>query len=237
MTILALEHVSKTYYRGGRHRLAVLRDITLTVEAGELVAIVADPTAGKTTLLRIAAGLEPPDAGTVHLDHRPLPATSDPDPRIALVTRTPPPRETMTMRMLDLVAIPLLEQMSLGKAHRRVTPMLDALGVGDLASATWGELSDAERTAIQIAQAAVRRPLLLLVDNVTTGLGIAHVDAVLGCLRHAADIDRTAVLMTAGSLDEAAHVDSIYSLSAGSLIAMTTTRQRGRVLDFPAERR
>lgn len=236
MTLLALEHVDKTYYRGGRHRLRILRDVALDVDAGELAAIVADPTAGKTTLLRIAAGLEPPDSGTVRIAGEPLPATDDPDPRIALVTRTPPPRETMTMRMLDLVAIPLLEQMSLAKAHRRVTPMLEALGVGDLSSATWVELSDAERVAIRIAQAVVRKPLLLLVDDVMAGLGIAHVDAVLGCLRHAADDDRTAVLMTAGSLEETARVDTLYSLSAGSLVAMST-RERGQVLDFPAERR
>jgi ABC-type multidrug transport system ATPase subunit len=236
MTLLAVEHVEKTYYRGGRHRLPILRDATLHVDAGELAAVVADPTAGKTTLLRIAAGIEPPDAGTVKLAGQPLPTANDPDPRIALVTRTPPPRETMGMRMLDLVAIPLLERMSLGKAHRRVTPMLEALGVGDLSSATWVELSDAERAAIRIAQAAVRRPLLLLVDDVASGLGIAHVDAVLGCLRHAADDDRTAVLMTAGSLEETAYVDTLYSLSAGSLVAMST-RQRGQVLDFPAERR
>jgi ABC-type multidrug transport system ATPase subunit len=236
MTLLAVEHVEKTYYRGGRHRLPILRDVTLHVDAGELAAVVADPTAGKTTLLRIAAGIESPDAGTVKLAGQLLPTANDPDPRIALVTRTAPPRETMGMRMLDLVAIPLLEQMSLGRAHRRVTPMLEALGVSDLSSATWVELSDAERAAIRIAQAAVRRPLLLLVDDVASGLGIGHVDAVLGCLRHAADDDRTAVLLTAGNLEEAAHVDTLYSLSAGSLVAMST-RQRGQVLDFPAERR
>lgn len=235
MTLLELEHVDKTYYRGGRHRVRVLRDITLDIDAGALAAIVADPTAGKTTLLRIAAGLEPPDAGTVQLAGQPLPAKSDPDPRIALVTRTPPPRETMGMRMLDLVAIPLLEQMSLGKAHRRVTPMLEALGVSDLSSATWVELSDAERAAIRVAQAAVRRPLILLVDDVASGLGIAHVDAVLSCLRHAADEDGAAVLMTAASLEEAACVDTLFSLSGGSLVAMSTS-ERGQVLDFPAER-
>lgn len=236
MTLLALEHVDKTYYRGGRHRLPILRDATLRVDAGELAAVLADPTAGKTTLLRIAAGLEPPDAGTVGLAGQPLRTTSDPDPRIALVTRSPPPRETMGMRMLDLVAIPLLEQMSLAKAHRRVTPMLEALGVSDLASATWVELSDAERAAIRIAQAAVRRPLLLLIDDVASGLGVAHADTVLSCLRHAADDDHTAVLMTAGSLEETARVDTLYSLSAGSLVAMTSG-ERGQVLDFPAERR
>jgi ABC-type multidrug transport system ATPase subunit len=236
MTLLALEHVEKTYYRGGRHRLAILRDVSLHVDAGELAAIVADPTAGKTTLLRVAAGLEQPDAGAVRLAGRPLRASNDPDPRIAIVGRTAPPRETMTMSMLDLVAIPLMEQMSLAKAHRRVTPMLNVLGVGDLSSATWGELSDAERAAIRIAQAAVRRPLLLLADDVMAGLGIAHVDAVLGCLRHAADDDGTAVLMTAGSLEETARVDTLYSLSAGSLVAMSSD-ERGQVLDFPAERR
>jgi ABC-type cobalamin/Fe3+-siderophores transport system ATPase subunit len=220
MTLLALEHVSKTYYRGGRHRLPILRDVSLQVDAGELVAIVADPTAGKTTLLRIAAALEPPDAGAVHLDGRSLAATDDPDPRIALVTRTPPPRETMALAVVDFVGLSLLDRMPDREARRRTDAALDAFDLRDLAHATWPELSDVERTLIRIAQAVVRRPALLLLDDPVLGLGITHSETVLAQLRDATRPHPTATLMTVGHPSEAMHADSATVLSAGTLVRM-----------------
>lgn len=219
MTLLALEHISKTYYRGGRHRLPILRDVSLSVDAGEIVAIVADPAAGKTTLLRIAAGLEPPDTGTVHLAGQPLPATNDPDSRIALVTRTPPPRETTGLPVVDFVALGLLDHMPPREARRCTDAILDAFDLGALAHATWPGLSDVERTLIRIAQAAVRRPALLLLDDPVLGLGITHTETVLSQIRDAARAHATATLMTAGHQSEALHADAALTLNAGTLIS------------------
>jgi ABC-type multidrug transport system ATPase subunit len=237
MTLLALEHVNKTYYRGGRHRLPILRDVSLAVGADELVAIVADPTSGKTMLLRIAAGLEPPDAGTVHLDGRPLPAAADPDPRIALVTRTPPPRETMSLAVADFVGLALLDHMPDREARRRTDATLDAFDLRDLTGATWRELSDVERTLIRIAQAVVRRPALLLLDDPVLGLGITHAATVLSQLREATRPHPTATLLTIAHPSDALHADATLTLSAGVLIETRQPQPGVRVLDFPAERR
>lgn len=236
MTLLALENVSKTYYRGGRHRLSILRDVSRHVDAGELVAIVADPTAGKTTLLRIAAGLEPPDAGTVHLAGQPLPATNDLDPRIALVTRTPPPRETTSLPVTDFVALALMDRMPTREARRRTDAVLDAFDLSALASSTWPDLSDVERTLIRIAQAVVRRPVLLLLDDPVLGLGISHMETVLSQIREAARAHATATLMTVGHPSEALHADTMLTLNAGALMEMSRQPARGQVLDFPAGR-
>jgi ABC-type multidrug transport system ATPase subunit len=236
MTLLALENVSKTYYRGGRHRLPILRDVSLHVDAGELVAIVADPTAGKTTLLRIAAGLEPPDTGTVSLAGQPLPATNDLDSRIALVTRTPPPRETTSLPVTDFVGLALMDRMPTREARQRTDAVLDAFDLRTLASSTWPELSDVERTLIRIAQAVVRRPVLLLLDDPVLGLGISHAEAVLSEIRDAARTHATATLMTVGHPSEALHADTMLTLNAGALMQTSRHQDRGQVLSFPTGR-
>lgn len=233
MTLLALDNVSKTYYRGGRHRLPILRDVSLHVDVGELVAIVADPTAGKTTLLRIAAGLEPPDAGTVHLAGQPLPSANDLDPRIALVTRTPPPREATGLPMTDFIALALMDRMPTREARDRTDAILGAFDLRTLESSTWAELSDMERTLVRIAQAVVRRPALLLLDDPVLGLGISHTETVLSQIRDAARAHETATLMTVAHPSEALYADSKLTLNAGALIEAPRRSAVGQVLDFP----
>lgn len=236
MPLLSLDRVGKTYYRGGRHRVCVLRDASLNVEPGELVAIVGDPMAGKTTLLRIAAGLEAPAEGTVRLNDHPLPATDDLDPRLAFVARTPPPRETSTMRMLDFVSMGLLDRMPARSAQQRATDALDAFGIADLARATWHELSDVERTLIRIAQAVVRRPAAMFVDDVVLGLGISHTETVLAQLHTATREHDTAAIVTVSDLSEALRADTTHTLNAGMLIPTPSAEAGGRVVDFPARR-
>jgi len=236
MTLLALEHVEKTYYRGGRHRLPVLRDVSLHVDASELIAVVADPTAGKTTLLRIAAGLEPPDAGTVELAGEPLPATNDLDSRIALVTRTPPPRETAGLPMTDFVALALMDRLPTREIRQRTDAILDAFDLRALASSTWPELSDVERTLVRIAQAVVRRPGLLLLDDPVLGLGISHAETVLSQIRAATRAHGTAALMTVGHPSEALHADTVLTLNAGALMKTSRQPARGQLVDLPMGR-
>jgi ABC-type multidrug transport system ATPase subunit len=236
MTLLALESVSKTHYRGGRHRLTILRDASLRVDAGALVAVIADPTAGKTTLLRIAAGLEPPDNGSVRLADEPLPATNDLDPRIALVTRTPPPRETTGLPIADFVGLALLDRMPSREARQRTAAVLDAFDLGALADSTWPELSDVERTLVRIAQAIVRRPALLLLDDPVLGLGISHTETVLSQVRDAAHAHGAAALMTVGHASEALHADRVLTLNAGALVETSRQPTRGQLLDFPSGR-
>jgi lipoprotein-releasing system ATP-binding protein len=236
MTLLALENVSKTYYRGGRHRLPILRDVTLHVDAGEHVAVVADPTVGKTTLLRIAAGLEPPDSGSIRLLGAPLPAANDLDPRIALVTRTPPPRETAGLPMTDFVALALMDRVPPRETSQRTAAILDAFEIGALADSTWPELSDVERALVRIAQAIVRRPALLLLDDPVLGLGISHMETVLSQIRNAARAQATAILMTVGHPSEALHADTVLTLNAGALVETSQKQDRGQLLEFPAGR-
>ena len=67
--LVTLDNVTKRYLRGPREIVALDR-VTLDVESGERLGVLGTARAGKSTLLRLAAGLEPPDAGTVALDGR-----------------------------------------------------------------------------------------------------------------------------------------------------------------------
>ena len=160
MTLLALERVSKCHWRG-RHEIVVLDEVSLEVGAGELVAVFGQRAAGKTTLLRIAAGIEAPDAGCVRFEGRELGAGrfrrfTGIHARIGWVGRQGP--FASGMRMLDHVALPLLRWVAADEAERRATRALKRVGAGDLAGARWHELSDAERTLVTVAHAIVRDP-------------------------------------------------------------------------------
>jgi len=232
MTLLALERVRKSHWRG-RHEIVVLDDVSLEVEAGELVAIFGQRAAGKTTLLRIAAGIEAPDAGVVRFAGCELGAgrlrrLNGIHARIGWVGRQGP----FAMRMLDHVALPLLRAVAADEAERRATRALRRVGAGELAGARWHELSDAERTLVTIAHAIVREPALLLADDPTSGLGLEERETVLGLLRSIAEERAMAVLATVPEIPDALRSHRVMSLSAGELI-QATRRAAGEVIAFP----
>ncbi|HZV74401.1 MAG TPA: ATP-binding cassette domain-containing protein [Conexibacter sp.] len=237
MTLLALEQVSKSHWRG-RHEIVVLDDVSLEVEAGELVAIFGQRAAGKTTLLRIAAGIDAPDAGTVRFEGRDLGAgrlrrLTGIHARIGWVGRQGP--FASGMRMLDHVALPLLRVVAAGEAERRATRALKRVGAGDLANARWHELSDAERTLVTIAHAVVRDPALLLADDPTSGLGIEERETVLALLRSIAEERGMAVLATVPEIPDALRSHRVMSLGDGELI-QAMRRDPGEVIAFPQRR-
>jgi ABC-type lipoprotein export system ATPase subunit len=239
MALLSLEGVCKSYWRG-RHELVVLDDVSVEIDAGELVAVFGQRASGKTTLLRIAAGIEPPDEGIVRFDGRDL-ATLRRPPRLAglharigWVRRAGP--LIASMDMLDYVALPLLGGAHHREAHRRATRALRDVGANELARATWHELSDAERTLVMIAQALVRRPALLLADDPTATLGVEERETVLALLRATAEATGAAVLMTAPDVPDMLRSHRVMSLSDGELLEPTARRRGAEVIDFPLDR-
>jgi ABC-type lipoprotein export system ATPase subunit len=224
MALLSLQEVSKSYWRG-RHEVVVLDKVSFELERGELVAIYGERAAGKTTLLRIAAGIERPEEGRVLFDGEDLaqarrpPRISGLHPRIGWVRRSGP--LIPSMQMLDYVALPVLGEMRHREAHRRATSVLDDVGAKELADATWHELSDAERTLVMIAQAIVRRPALLLADDPTLSLGVEERSTILGLLRGATQRDGMTVLMTVPDVPDMLNANQVMSLSDGELIQPT----------------
>jgi len=242
LTLLALEGVCKSYWRGV-HETVVLADVSLEVCAGELFAIWGQRGAGKTTLATIAAGLEAPERGRVVFDGEDLAngrGSWGKVPRlhegIGWVQRGGP-HSGDYRTTVDYVALPLLGQCSPRGALRRASAMLNRLGVADCATERWESLTDGERTLVAVAHALVREPRLLIADDPTANLDVLQREQIMALLRHAADEDGLAVLVTVPDMPEMVHADRVGALSDGTLtVSGPPPGPRENVIDFPSER-
>jgi putative ABC transport system ATP-binding protein len=222
--VLVLDGVFKGFDRGD-DRLQVLSDVSLSVNHGEIVAVVATRDQGKTTLLRVASGTLPADRGSVTLGDLELTGLSDRQLarvlrcEIGFASRGGP---ELRVQVRDYVGLPLAIGRSLRWRERRlrVAQALDALDVAATAELAWRELSDWERARVELAQALVRRPRLLLIDDLIDGLGLGKKQATMEILRRVADDPGCGVLMAVSEHAAALPSDRVFQLDGGRLRLM-----------------
>jgi ABC-type lipoprotein export system ATPase subunit len=237
--LLSLVGVGKRYRRGERVKW-LLKDVSLEIAAGEVVSVVAMRSQGKTTLLRLAAGMAVPDEGRVLLGDTDLRGLSDRAQsrllreQIGWVGRDGP---GVGVQMLDYVAM----RLTIGRRHHRrevrlrAMEALEQMGVEQCAEQYWKDLSDWDRALVEIAQAIVGQPRLLLVDDVIDGLGMRETEEVAGLVRGLAESLQMGVLMTASDVEAALLSRRILSLSDGRLTLMSEHSESAHenVIDFP----
>jgi ABC-type cobalamin/Fe3+-siderophores transport system ATPase subunit len=122
----------------------------------------------------------------------------------------------------DYVGLPLAVRRGLRWRERRllVAQMLKALDVADTAELPWRELSDWQRVLVELAQAVVVRPRLLLVDDVSDGFGLGKKQAAMEILRGFADDLGCGVLMAVSDHAAALSSDRVWQLGGGQLKLM-----------------
>jgi ABC-type branched-subunit amino acid transport system ATPase component len=238
-TLLSLGDVGKRHRRGELTRW-ILRDVSLEVGPREVVSVVAMRSQGKTTLLRLAAGILAPDEGRVLLGDTDLRGLADSEQsrllreQIGWAGRGGP---GMGVQMLDYVAM----RLTIGRRHHRrevrtrALQALERVGMERCAGQHWEDLSDWDRALVEIAQAIVGRPRLLLVDDVIDGLGMGETEAVAGLLRELAEELDMGVLMSASDVEAALSSQRVYSLADGRLTLMSELFEEPptNVIDFP----
>lgn len=240
--VLALQGVWLSYPRGRRHVVRVLADVSLELHAGESVTVLARRSQGKTALLRIAAGVERPDRGSVRYAGQEIGALSDRhrarllSSQVALVERAAP---QLDVPVLTGVALPLLDRLGRREAYAQAERALADVGAGECAGQHWAELADSERALVALAQGIAREPRLLLVDDLTASLGLeehAELAGLLGALAHERQV---AVLRCASDSGARAGSDRVATLSGGELLASAPAPRspEGNVIDFPGEDR
>lgn len=240
MTTLSVDSVVVSFARG-LVRVPVLRDVSFEVRAGELFAIYGKRGAGKTTLLEIAAGLVAPDAGSVVFGGRDLGAISRRElalvhrEEIGWVERGGPHAGDVPVGVY--VAMPLYRRFDRVEAHDRAAAMLERLGVGGYGDARWGDLPDTVRVFVAIAQALVREPKLLVVDDPIYGLRVTEREAVVGLLREIAERAGVAVLLAVPEMPAMLHAHQVRVLANGKLIGPPASQDSATVLTFPPARR
>lgn len=208
MSLLTLEHVHKTYRRGSR-TVTALDDVSLRVEPGEHVAVWGDRRSGRTTLLRIAAGLEAPDRGMVSF------AGNTAGGR-GWVQASP---LATRQAIVDYVGLPLLARgIGAAEARERARQQLAKVGASACAGMRAGELEAADLLRVGLAQALVTGPQLIIVDEPTRDVDVLEREPVMDLLRRVAD-DGAAVLTTTGEAIGVAGVDRVLTIADGKVRA------------------
>lgn len=221
MSVLQLRSVSRSYGRGPS-KVDALSNVSLAVEAGELVAVMGPSGSGKSTLLTIAGTLEEATSGEVLIDGVDVAALSlDAQAalrrhRIGYVFQDFNLLPGLTA--LENVAIPLeLDRQARVTAQAAAMAVLDKLGLAALADRFPDELSGGERQRTAIARAVVGERSLLLADEPTGALDSVNGEAVLRLLRQACR-DGVAGVVVTHDAHLAARADRIVYLRDGRIV-------------------
>ncbi|WP_435196342.1 ABC transporter ATP-binding protein [Natronomonas sp. EA1] len=171
--VVTCDAVRRTYRRGrGAPTVVALDEVSLAIDAGELVGITGASGSGKSTLLHLLAGLDTPDSGRVTIAGHDVGARSERArarirlDHVGIVFQRFHLLPALSARAN--VALPLVEQ-GVPKAERRerATALLDRVGLGDRTDHRPGELSGGEQQRVAIARALATEPELLIADEPT----------------------------------------------------------------------
>jgi putative ABC transport system ATP-binding protein len=235
--LLSLRNVSKSFVRGG-HPLDVLTDVSLEVAAGEIVAVEGPRYSGKTTLLRVAAGMVCPERGEVWFADRELTVLSDVKRErllgreIRWSDREGPGTE---LKVREAVALPLMLGRGQLDPKALAEEALARVGVSDCAEQRWEDLSHYETVLAGLARGIAGCPRLLVMDDLLDALGRNRKQEIGDLLRSLVRELGFGVLMSVSDLETALVADRVWSLTRGGLMLMSD--QAGatdaEIIDFP----
>jgi putative ABC transport system ATP-binding protein len=229
---------------GGPRWVPLLSDVCFEVERGEVVAIVGGRLSGKTTLLKIAAGIATPDAGSVRLGERELTGMSQRtrahlrgrDHEIAWLNRA---GMSQKLEVAKIVGWSLALQRGRKESERSAREMLERVGALDCAHKRWAEISPWQQLLVGLARAFAATPKLVIIDDLLDALGARATEQASSLLRTliANAEPRCGALMSACDRDSAVFADRVWSLSSGGKLTPTSGQHNSQADILPLQRR
>jgi iron complex transport system ATP-binding protein len=226
MATLQITNLSAGY--GSR---LVLREVSLEVPGGEIVALVGPNGAGKSTLIRVVSGVLPGRDGEVLLDGTDLlrQSASTRARLLAVVPQLPHLPEAFTVGEIVLMGRTPHLPLWAGESRRDCEIAWRAMTrarVQELTDRRIGELSGGEQQRVMLARALAQEPRVLLLDEPTAHLDLKHQVGVLELVRTLAREEYLAVLMTLHDLNQAAlYADRVALLQRGEIVAQGLPRE------------
>jgi ABC-type lipoprotein export system ATPase subunit len=218
-TILTGTGLSKKY-----GDLAVVKNVSLSINKSEFVCLVGKSGCGKTTLLSLLSGLERPTAGQVMLDGKEITAATEDD--LALFRR-----ENVgfifqsfnlipTLSAWENVALPLFPvKMTSEERKRRTTELLEKMEMGHRMDHLPSALSGGEKQRVAIARALINHPKVLFADEPTGNLDSATGDAIMEILNRLHTQEGVAILMVTHEAELAKTADRLIRMHDGEVIS------------------
>ncbi len=223
MNSLTLHGIEKAYNRGKAGEVVVLRGASLTVAAGEVVALVAPSGAGKSTLLQIAGLLDVADQGTVQYGARQMTGLNDrarTDARRAEVGFIYQFHHLLPeFSALENITLPQLAHgIPKQQAEARARDLLACVGVLPRASHRPAALSGGEQQRVAFCRALANSPKLLLADEPTGNLDPANAAQVFDVLMQIVRETGLSALIATHNMDLAARMDRVVRLQDGQIV-------------------
>lgn len=239
MTLLSFTNVSKSHPDGTRE-LIVLDEVSFDLDEGAAVGLYGARRSGKTTLLRLAAMIEPPDSGTIRFDGAEVTNLSAGERAkllrgsVALLSAAawqPTPEESV----LDHVAMSLGSAgLTLREAKHSALRALDDVGLGAAcAGQSTASLCSVERARVMLARAIAREPKLLVVDEPAPMPSVGDRERFCALLRSLARERGAALLIASEDMSALQGMRALMSISAGELCS---SEEKGTVVQLPRRR-
>jgi putative ABC transport system ATP-binding protein len=235
--VLELAKVSRTFGQGAT-AVAALRDVDLTVNAGEFVAVMGPSGSGKSSLLALAGGLDRPTSGGVFVESTPLAG-------LGLNALARLRRRAVgyvfqefnlvpTLSATENVALSLeLDGVPARKAHRQALDALRQVGIPELGHRFMDEMSGGQQQRVAIARAIVGSRRLILADEPTGALDSTTGHGVMEVLRSRADAG-AAVMLVTHEARHAAWADRVVFTRDGRIVDEAAAMHDPAVLLAPA---
>ncbi len=234
MSLIHMHDVEKVYRMDGIE-VHALRGVTLSIEAGEFVAIMGASGSGKSTCMNIMGLLDRPTAGTYAFEGTDVTTLDDValagirNRRLGfvfqsfnLLPRTP---------AVENVELPMVYAGALNR-HLRALGALEAVGLKDRASHLPTQLSGGQQQRVAIARALVMSPSIILADEPTGNLDSATADEIMTLLERLSQQGITIVMVT-HEADIAAHARRLVQFRDGRIVRDEPTRTRGVLVGGP----
>ena len=220
-TVVQLDGAARRF-GSGHTEVTALHPTSLSVEAGELLAVMGPSGSGKTTLLSLVGGLDRPSEGRVIVAGQDVGSLRPKD--LAILRRRTVGYVFQDLNLLqgltarENVAIPLeLDGRPIGEARAAADAALDSVGLATLANRFPDDLSGGEQQRVAIARALVGGRQILLADEPTGALDSITGESVMRLLRAHCDAGGTAILVTHDAA-HAAWADRVVFLRDGRLV-------------------
>ena len=220
--MIKLDNINKIYNKGKDNEFYALRDVSLDIDTGELVAITGKSGAGKSTLLHILACIDGYDSGEYYLDDMLIKHVSDRkaaqirNEHIGIVMQDYALIEDISA--INNVMIPLdFSRKKVKDARRKAIETLDMVGIGDMYKKQVRKMSGGQKQRVAIARAIVNNPKILLADEPTGALDNENSSEIMNIFSNLYERGITVIIVT-HDMNLAKQCKRIIEISDGRIL-------------------